>query len=673
MADTVGAVGDQYIESVAPKLLAKFLGKNYRSEWLRVRSLKVQFKDLVIASVSTPSSLFGSAKTVDDLFPRPDGRSGIGPMFTIDCRIGRNPLDFSKDICILDFFDSVSTRPSTKARLEKNFTPAEEAQINEFLVKAGKPIREIKFGASNRLVWQGETLDIDFKKTMGRNALRCAVKVHFKTRGDVWDQYVSPSDRVYQDMNPDVRGTAYTVPVGAFSVFPHDIARPADADGFVEVPVYWGLSNDPPRSRGWSVEMDAAMYAMGGKYQGTIRVKLTPTFGTMPAAPSKSVPEVRALGSMTAPPFRRTLKQCPLVFAHRGIIDQNTDVENAAGMVERAYKGGADGIEADVYMVRKFGSQIEDASKRSTDFENDYDFVLSHDGNMNRLLGLLHRATFSRKVAKDELFSENEIVTKYTIAGIRQLERFTHCEIAPPLSRIFTDLKKYPLLMDVDTKPNDPTGPPWPGYGRDLGTKLAKMIYDYEIEKKIVVTGFAPEVVEAVASFPVPAGRTKIHAGITEWKGLAGAYLRVRNANFDVQSYESARLCNLKSMCDTSVIARLQGKGYPVGSYILYDVSEDESDFSYTPAAFDLAMTTDWIETDDVPLTLKKVRDTGCFWDIAKRPMVDPSASRLREAPGAVISSVSLPGNSKPAPGKSAQPSRKPQPTKKPTRPVKRK
>jgi hypothetical protein len=634
------------MESVAPDLLGKFLRASKKGEWLRVRGMNVQFKDLVVKEMATPSSLFGTAKSAEDLFPRPDGLTGVGPMVTIECRVGRNPISMTKDICILDFQDLVGTGPTKTAVLD---VPAEEAAaINEFRRKMGKPESEIKWSVTNRLTWKGQVLGLDFPRTMGRNALRCAAKVHFKTQKDVWDQYATFAEQKYQDMNTDVRGYAWTLPFASFSVFPHDTMRPADADGFVEIPVYWSLGGpkDPSRSRGWAVEMDALFYALGGKYQGTIRVKLNPQFSAPldGGSVSRPAPEVLRLGAGAgaSPSLLRRAGQCPLVFAHRGVIDQNLDVENEGGMVERAYRGGADGIEADVYMVQKYRQTPGAVADRSKDYDNDYDFVLSHDGNMNRLLGLLHRSGMGKGSGRQqEVFTENEIVNKYTIYSIRTLERLMHCEIAPPLSRIFTDLKKYPLLMDVDTKPNDPTGPPWPGYGADLGAKLAKMIYAYGLERQIVVTGFAPEVVQAVSGTPVPEGRTRIATGITEWKGIAGMYLKIRNARFDVGTHETARLCNLKSMCTDDTIKDFHSRGYPVGSYILFDVNEDSSDYSYKPEAFNAALKTDWIETDNVPVTLAKVKATGCQWDNTKVPL--PLAGGAGGAGGSVISSVSLP------------------------------
>eukprot|EP00163_Fabomonas_tropica_P001721 TRINITY_DN11274_c0_g1_i1.p1 TRINITY_DN11274_c0_g1~~TRINITY_DN11274_c0_g1_i1.p1 ORF type:complete len:391 (+),score=39.09 TRINITY_DN11274_c0_g1_i1:2-1174(+) len=151
--------------------------------------------------------------------------------------------------------------------------------------------------------------------------------------------------------------------------------------------------------------------------------------------------------------------KCPLVFAHRGIVDLASDTENSISSLKSAANMGIEGVEIDVfYYQHASGSYL----------------VVAHDDDLTRMLGIHSHIT---KMEKD---------------GINELRGISGCAVLTPLSSFLKVIKENRLLANIELKPGSPFASGGPAASKRFSQAVGEEIRRLGVERNVVVSSFDP-------------------------------------------------------------------------------------------------------------------------------------------------------------------------------------
>eukprot|EP00161_Ancyromonas_sigmoides_P011731 TRINITY_DN295_c3_g1_i1.p1 TRINITY_DN295_c3_g1~~TRINITY_DN295_c3_g1_i1.p1 ORF type:complete len:829 (+),score=267.15 TRINITY_DN295_c3_g1_i1:73-2487(+) len=637
----VGLKGPEWFESTGQGLVEKLRAvEGERSRWVRAQRFSLTIKSVTPLEIdSTPSDNKFFPAPYDSTVPqafkdafaaKPRGPDNVLEEISgwsdvrVECEPARSSLTVRQDICLLNYeLKSHSSRSAEFPNLTTDksrpiFRPDSPIKCDSESCLAAKR-RGLLFYKTIAPAWTGDGAKIDFRDTRGRNAIQCTVVLYYRTTASIG----AFADALIRKVRPPSGGRKEAVRVrtlGIFRVYPFDMMRERDAEGYVNVPVY-RTNFLMERSRGWAQLTGVPFYMHTGKFGGWARVKLdlessAPVRAPIVAPQMPEDPSRRPDWSKDIPALHRP-GLCPLPFAHRG-VSHPSDVENSVSMVRRAYERGIPGVEADVFLLPvhsvmpEYVGDLKKVPPRPSDDLADYRVVLAHDGNLRRSVGGTGHRDDSSSAG---LYTESESAMSRFMSYTRMAQngRYMHCDAVTTLGELLAELRKYPIMLNIDVKPNDPRVEPFKDYNLILGVKVGALVRKYNVEDRVIVSGFSSKTLLAVND-PRVGGR-RIATGLSEFDlSMSGRLLGFYNA------FKRGGLTDDVSVMHLERLADLRAdKKKTVGVYTMYDFgvatkdSEGRDALQYSRKTLVDAVRKGvaWIETDD-PIRLSIELHTVC-------------------------------------------------------------
>jgi glycerophosphoryl diester phosphodiesterase len=276
--------------------------------------------------------------------------------------------------------------------------------------------------------------------------------------------------------------------------------------------------------------------------------------------------------------------QCPLVFAHRALVDPSTGQENSLAAMETSHRLGLDGVEIDVFFT-------------------DTGLVVTHDSDLKRQYAI-----------------DNEVTEVMNNGHRKLLQELTGCEMFPSLHSFLKSAKKANMLVDIELKPETPSVNPLSKYAEQMGAAVRSAVHSLNMADKVVVIAIDSAKLEHINM----AGVSPIRVGLARHTGIAARMLSAaevlrRNIPDGVPTADVGHY----PLVTAETVRAAHAAGNIAGAYTLYDLNElsyktgadpNETGESFTPETVRRIIESgvDWIESDD-PVKLLVDVQRNCF------------------------------------------------------------
>lgn len=266
-----------------------------------------------------------------------------------------------------------------------------------------------------------------------------------------------------------------------------------------------------------------------------------------------------------------TMKQKPLILAHRGLVTdyQENTLEAIQGSIDDPH---CDGTEFDVFLTK------------------DNKVVLFHDENMKRLTGVdksIYEMTWE-ELKGIQVLSEIEVD-----GGIRKYK--TPARI-PLLEEALEMVKGQDCFVDIEMKAYSLS---WGK--RKVGREVAKILKRMDMFEQVVCTSFNFFMLYDLEKEHRPT-QTGYSFG-SEMPGSLKTLNRVMESNIVGKLVHSNATCSEHTLIDSDTVKKYHERNMKVGSFTLYplvpgEIPQDKKTFYSQEVKRLAALGVDWIETD---------------------------------------------------------------------------